>query len=121
MINNLMKKRKSLRPTSHKKLLEAIEKLGGRCVRCGFVPEHPVQIQFDHIDGDPLNCEPSNAQLLCCNCHTLKTFCNREYLHEDGRPATAETTLIDDMRPFPPFPMRALNPLRIKRIDAVGQ
>jgi 5-methylcytosine-specific restriction endonuclease McrA len=42
------------------------------CARCGFVPEHPCQIDIDHINGDRSNNDPANLQALCANCHRFK-------------------------------------------------
>ena len=49
------------------------------CGKCGFVPEHPCQLDVDHIDGDKHNNEPSNLMTLCANCHRLKTHLSRDY------------------------------------------
>lgn len=46
---------------------------GDTCSKCGFVPEHPCQLDVDHIDEDHANNDPSNLQTLCSNCHRLKT------------------------------------------------
>lgn len=43
------------------------------CMRCGFVPEHVCQLDVDHIDGDKKNNDLENLQILCSNCHRLKT------------------------------------------------
>lgn len=51
--------------------------LGDRCVKCGFVPEHPCQLDVDHIDADHSNNSPENLQTLCANCHRLKTWQER--------------------------------------------
>ena len=48
------------------------------CQHCGFVPEHPSQLDVDHIDGDRWNNDPSNLQTLCANCHRLKTHLHRD-------------------------------------------
>lgn len=45
-----------------------------KCEKCGFVPEHPCQLDVDHIDGDCSNNEIKNLQTLCANCHRLKTY-----------------------------------------------
>jgi 5-methylcytosine-specific restriction endonuclease McrA len=45
-----------------------------KCARCGFVPEHLIQLDVDHIDGDRTNNHRSNHQVLCANCHRLKSF-----------------------------------------------
>lgn len=51
----------------------------GTCPACGFVPVHFSQLQVDHIDGNPKNDEQANLQVLCANCHALKTW---KQLHE---------------------------------------
>jgi hypothetical protein len=48
------------------------------CERCGFVPEHRMQLDVDHIDGDRSNNSLENLQTLCANCHRLKTYQNRD-------------------------------------------
>lgn len=55
-----------------------ILKLNG-CVICNFKPEHPCQIDIDHIDGNHNNNSPENLQSLCANCHRLKTFNCRDW------------------------------------------
>ena len=50
-----------------------------QCELCGFLPEHPCQLDLDHIDGDHSNNDPSNHQTLCANCHRLKTFRNKDW------------------------------------------
>ncbi|QIN94635.1 HNH endonuclease [Streptomyces phage Muntaha] len=57
------------------------------CERCGFVAEHPVQLDVDHIDGNHSNNDPSNLQTLCANCHRLKTWQAKEYM--PGREVTS--------------------------------
>lgn len=48
------------------------------CCKCGFVPVDGCQMDIDHIDGDRTNNNPENKQLLCANCHRLKTQVNRD-------------------------------------------
>ncbi len=56
---------KQNRYTAHKKQT---------CERCGFVPEHPCQLDVHHKDGDHSNNDPANLQTLCANCHRLITW-----------------------------------------------
>lgn len=48
------------------------------CERCGFVAEHPSQLDVDHIDGNKSNSDISNLMTLCANCHRLKTHTARD-------------------------------------------
>jgi hypothetical protein len=48
------------------------------CEACGFIAAHPCQLDVDHKDGNWLNDDPANLQVLCANCHRLKTFMSRD-------------------------------------------
>jgi len=50
------------------------------CNCCGFVADHSIQLDVDHIDGDHNNDELDNLQTLCANCHRLKTWTNQDWL-----------------------------------------
>lgn len=54
------------------------------CENCGFIPEHPCQLDVDHKDGNKNNNDPSNYQTLCANCHRLKTHLSKDYINRDG-------------------------------------
>jgi len=45
---------------------------GATCERCGFVPEHPRQLDVHHRDGNHKNEAVENLQTLCANCHRLQ-------------------------------------------------
>lgn len=48
------------------------------CSMCAFIPVEACQMDWDHIDGNHQNNDPSNLQLLCANCHRLKTKLSRD-------------------------------------------
>jgi hypothetical protein len=52
-----------------------LEKFGEKCCLCGWNTYHQitnkVPLEINHIDGNSLNNEESNLQLLCPNCHSL--------------------------------------------------
>ena len=57
------------------------EKYNCKCQKCGWGEENPkthkVPLQIHHIDGNCLNNNEDNLQLLCPNCHSLTdTFGN---------------------------------------------
>ena len=56
------------------------------CERCGFVAEHSVQLDVDHIDGNHKNNEITNLQTLCSNCHRLKTHLNKDHIKQKKAP-----------------------------------
>lgn len=52
---------------------------GNTCDACGFIPVDRIQLDVDHIDGNPSNNDPQNVQTLCANCHRLKTKLNNDW------------------------------------------
>ena len=52
---------------------------GTFCELCSFIPKDPIQLDVDHIDGDPTNNDKSNLQTICANCHRLKTKLNNDW------------------------------------------
>lgn len=46
-----------------------------RCEKCGLEKwyEDEIPLELDHIDGNKFNNEFSNLQILCPNCHSVKT------------------------------------------------
>lgn len=63
------------------------EHLKDSCEKCGFVPEHTIQLDIDHIDGNNFNNDLSNLQTLCANCHRLKTYLNRDFDNKKTPPS----------------------------------
>ena len=50
-----------------------------KCTICGFEAKNRIQMDVDHIDGNHTNNDESNLQLLCANCHRLKTYENKDW------------------------------------------
>jgi len=54
-----------------------LEKAQYKCSKCGWsgtnIQTGKVPLEIDHIDDDPFNHSPNNLQVLCPNCHSLKT------------------------------------------------
>lgn len=48
------------------------------CDKCGFKAIDTCQLDIDHIDGNHANNDIPNLQILCANCHRLKTKLNNE-------------------------------------------
>jgi 5-methylcytosine-specific restriction endonuclease McrA len=74
--------------------LRNIEDLGGKCVRCGN-DDYRV-LEFDHIEelrGKPRvpirtlirRGEVENLQILCANCHSIKTWYESNYVPDVER------------------------------------
>lgn len=51
------------------------EKYDNKCCKCGWGETNPysrtIPLEIDHIDGDYMNNNENNLQLLCPNCHSL--------------------------------------------------
>lgn len=53
-----------------------------KCAECGFIPKHYCQLDIDHIDGNRYNNSEENLQVLCANCHRLKTMLHKDNVNE---------------------------------------
>lgn len=54
--------------------LSALTALRGRkCEQCGLAEwnNNPIPLEIHHLDGNHLNNNLDNLQILCCNCHAL--------------------------------------------------
>ncbi len=85
---------------------KALEKLGNRCVKCGF--DNQLALEIDHIEP----CGTSNRlrgislykfivlvsvngfQILCANCHTIKTRSNNEFTGPNGHKNNSVKTTL---------------------------
>jgi hypothetical protein len=72
----------SNRTTLNRRRKLAAEKM--KCDRCGFRAVHMCQLDVDHIDGD-WTVDEENLQVLCANCHRLKTYQSELYAMTDPR------------------------------------
>jgi len=63
------------------------------CSRCGFVAEHPCQLDVDHIErrADGGLHDPANLQTLCANCHRLKSHAEQQAASKAVRSLTHPT------------------------------
>jgi hypothetical protein len=64
-------KRGGIRSTPNRRRKFAAER--GHCDACGFVAIASCQLDVDHRDDDWTN-DTENWQVLCANCHRLKTY-----------------------------------------------
>lgn len=44
---------------------------------------HPSQLDLDHIDGNSKNNKYENYQIICSNCHRLKTYMCKDTLNKE--------------------------------------
>lgn len=51
------------------------KKANHKCSKCGWSVVHPVTgrppLEINHINGNPLDCNEGNLEVLCPNCHAL--------------------------------------------------
>lgn len=65
--------KKSCKTNARKNRKKIIASEKKTCSMCGFVAIHKCQLDIDHVDGNHQNNDSSNLQILCANCHRLKT------------------------------------------------
>ena len=74
--------KKGLATSSHRLKLRLIRDgyKEEKCENCGLSEwmNEPIVLELDHKDSDHDNNELSNLQILCANCHALKTRKNRK-------------------------------------------
>lgn len=49
------------------------------CEFCSLVVVDRRLLEVDHINGDHYDDRPENLQILCCNCHRLKSIVSGDY------------------------------------------
>jgi hypothetical protein len=60
-------------------ILEGIK--NNKCEVCGISEwnSNPINMQLDHIDGDPHNHRLENLRMICPNCHSqTETYCGKQ-------------------------------------------
>lgn len=63
------------------KMNEGCANVGGKYgFTCTSRIHDPAQLQINHIDGNNLNRDEDNIEILCGNCHAVVTQQNRHYL-----------------------------------------
>ena len=90
-----------------------LEKVNHRCQKCGWGEINPttgrIPLEIHHIDGDFRNCEESNLEVLCPNCHSLTP--NFGSLNREGRGEsnTRKCFCIDCGKPITNGAIRCVN------------
>ena len=69
----------SCRIKQRKGYLGAMSFKNHTCDNCDFIAVHSCQLDIDHIDGNNRNNNKDNLQILCANCHRLKTYQNEDW------------------------------------------
>lgn len=69
---------------------------GHKCEDCGLYKwkNEPIPLQVHHKDGDYMNSELDNLQLLCPNCHAL----TENYGSKNKRKEVEESVLVEALK-----------------------
>jgi 5-methylcytosine-specific restriction endonuclease McrA len=85
--------------------LKAIIALRGHqceCCKCKDWLDNPIPLEVHHIDGDRLNNELSNLQLLCPNCHALTdNYRGRNITNKKRTETISEEDFVEALRTSP--------------------
>lgn len=85
--------------------LKAISALRGHqceCCKNKDWLDNPIPLEVHHIDGDRLNNELSNLQLLCPNCHALTdNYRGKNITNKKRTEATSEEDFVEALRTSP--------------------
>ena len=84
-----------------------IARAGGVCQRCGFVASYECQLHIDHIIpialGGDRN-DPGNLQIICANCHAVKTSIEDPVLAKHLRRVGVQLEMNFDVEVQEPLP-----------------
>lgn len=85
--------------------LKAIIALRGHQCECCKSKDwlnNPIPLEVHHIDGDRLNNELSNLQLLCPNCHALTdNYRGKNIINKKRTETTSEEDFVEALRTSP--------------------
>ena len=72
---------------------------GHKCEGCGLECwfDKPIRLEVHHIDGDSLNNELNNLQLLCPNCHSLTASFRGRNINS-GHKIVSDEVLLNSLR-----------------------
>ncbi|NBO35927.1 hypothetical protein EBU91_00045 [bacterium] len=70
-------------------------KYGG--VPCVSVITHPSQLEINHIDGNNLNRDANNIEVLCSNCHRLATMQQDHHMPKVGKNKIGNKSLFPNL------------------------
>lgn len=86
------------------KALPAIEALRGHECECCHNTEwlgQPITLEIHHIDGDHLNNELDNLQLLCPNCHSMTDNWRGKNISKVDKQQIPEEQFVEALRNSP--------------------
>jgi hypothetical protein len=71
-----------------------------KCNRCSLKEwmDHPIKLEFEHIDGNSTNNKRENCEALCPNCHSLTTTWRGHNKSNTGKQKITESEFIHALK-----------------------